>query len=196
MRQVMVACQRMILLQPLSLSPMPGLLVPVACGMLSVFGMHRALGARERAGIRRIIPGSTVPRSASPASIAACYPCYCDSIEAIQTAFGPHAHGGSIPNYTDIEPTIRISEVKIYRLGLLQAARPLYSHSFASRRVASAHQRIAPAVSQSARPRVIAQVPCLAWIAACRATSRIACPFIVCTRELPEALGCCRGLRR
>src|SRR3954452_2517967 len=33
-RQVMVACQRMILLQPLSLSSMPGLLPLAACGML------------------------------------------------------------------------------------------------------------------------------------------------------------------
>ena len=40
---------------------------------------------------------------------------YFDSAEAFQTAFGPHAQAimADIPNYTDIEPTIQISEVKI-----------------------------------------------------------------------------------
>ena len=38
-----------------------------------------------------------------------------DSVEAFQTVFGPHAESimGDIPNYTDIQPTIQISEVKI-----------------------------------------------------------------------------------
>lgn len=41
-----------------------------------------------------------------------------DSLEAFQAAFGPHAEAimGDIPNYTDIEPVIQISEVKISRL--------------------------------------------------------------------------------
>jgi uncharacterized protein (TIGR02118 family) len=40
---------------------------------------------------------------------------YFDSVEAFQTAFGPHAQTimGDIPNYTNIQPTIQISEVKI-----------------------------------------------------------------------------------
>ena len=40
---------------------------------------------------------------------------YFDSVEAFQTAFGPNAQSimGDIPNYTDIQPTIQISEVKI-----------------------------------------------------------------------------------
>ena len=40
---------------------------------------------------------------------------YFDSMEAFQTAFGPHAQAimADIPNYTDIQPTIQISEVKI-----------------------------------------------------------------------------------
>jgi uncharacterized protein (TIGR02118 family) len=40
---------------------------------------------------------------------------YFDSVEAFQTAFGPHAQtiNGDVPNYTDIQPTIQISEVKI-----------------------------------------------------------------------------------
>jgi uncharacterized protein (TIGR02118 family) len=38
---------------------------------------------------------------------------YFDSVEAFQGAFGPHAGAimGDIPNYTDIMPTIQISEV-------------------------------------------------------------------------------------
>jgi uncharacterized protein (TIGR02118 family) len=40
---------------------------------------------------------------------------YFDSVEAFQAAFGPHAQAimGDIPNYTDIQPTIQISEVKL-----------------------------------------------------------------------------------
>jgi uncharacterized protein (TIGR02118 family) len=37
-----------------------------------------------------------------------------DSVEAFQTAFGPHAQAlmGDIPNFTDIQPVIQISDVK------------------------------------------------------------------------------------
>ena len=40
---------------------------------------------------------------------------YFDSVEAFQKAFGPHADAimGDIPNYTDIQPTIQFSEVKV-----------------------------------------------------------------------------------
>ncbi|MGZ3578920.1 MAG: EthD family reductase [Syntrophales bacterium] len=40
---------------------------------------------------------------------------YFDSVEAFQAAFGPHAPAimGDIPNYTDIQPTIQVSEVKM-----------------------------------------------------------------------------------
>ena len=40
---------------------------------------------------------------------------YFDSVEAFQKAFGPHADAimRDIPNYTDIQPTIQFSEVKI-----------------------------------------------------------------------------------
>ena len=39
---------------------------------------------------------------------------YCESAEAFQTAFGPHAAEimADIPNYTPIQPIIQISEVK------------------------------------------------------------------------------------
>lgn len=38
-----------------------------------------------------------------------------ESVEAFQEAFAPHAQEllGDIPNYTNIQPTIQISEVKI-----------------------------------------------------------------------------------
>jgi len=38
-----------------------------------------------------------------------------ESVEAFQTAFGPHANAimADIPNYTDVQPTIQVSEVKI-----------------------------------------------------------------------------------
>ena len=38
-----------------------------------------------------------------------------DSVEAFQGAFGPHAKEimADVPNYTDIQPTIQISEVKM-----------------------------------------------------------------------------------
>ena len=40
---------------------------------------------------------------------------YFDTAEAFQTAFGPHAQEimADIPNYTDIQPTIQVSEVKV-----------------------------------------------------------------------------------
>lgn len=40
---------------------------------------------------------------------------YFNSVEAFQTAFGTHAEAimADIPNYTDIQPTIQISHVKI-----------------------------------------------------------------------------------
>ena len=40
---------------------------------------------------------------------------FCDSIEALQAGFGPHAREimGDIPNYTDQTPVIQISEVVV-----------------------------------------------------------------------------------
>lgn len=40
---------------------------------------------------------------------------YFDSVEAFQAAIGPHMQSimGDIPNFTDIQPTIQISEVKL-----------------------------------------------------------------------------------
>jgi uncharacterized protein (TIGR02118 family) len=52
---------------------------------------------------------------ASRASYIAMGHLYFDSVEAFQASFGPHAKAimGDIPNYTDIQPTLQISEVKI-----------------------------------------------------------------------------------
>ena len=38
-----------------------------------------------------------------------------DSVDAFQKAFGPHAGAimGDVPNYTNTEPTVQISEVKM-----------------------------------------------------------------------------------
>jgi uncharacterized protein (TIGR02118 family) len=57
--------------------------------------------------------GGTVP--GSPATYLIMFHLYFDSVGAFQTAFGPHAQEimGDIPNYTDIQPTTQISEVKI-----------------------------------------------------------------------------------
>jgi uncharacterized protein (TIGR02118 family) len=40
---------------------------------------------------------------------------YFDSVNAFQTAFGPHAKAimADIPNYTNVQPIIQISDVKI-----------------------------------------------------------------------------------
>jgi len=59
-------------------------------------------------GIAGMAPGA-------PAAFIAMGHIYCDSAKAFQAAFAPHVQGimGDIPNYTDIEPTIQISEVKI-----------------------------------------------------------------------------------
>jgi len=65
-------------------------------------------GAAVEQGIAGTTPGSR------PGFIAMGH-LYFDSMEAFQTTFGPHAEAimADIPNYTDIQPTIQFSEVKI-----------------------------------------------------------------------------------
>ena len=65
-------------------------------------------GVAVEQGIAGATPGSR------PSFIAMGH-LYFDSMEAFQTTFGPHAEAimADIPNYTDIQPTIQISEVKI-----------------------------------------------------------------------------------
>jgi uncharacterized protein (TIGR02118 family) len=51
----------------------------------------------------------------APATYVAMGHLYFDSTDSFQTAFTPHAQAimADIPNYTNIEPTIQISEVKM-----------------------------------------------------------------------------------
>jgi uncharacterized protein (TIGR02118 family) len=65
-------------------------------------------GIAVEQGLSGAAPGSR------PAFIAMGH-LYFDSAADFQTAFGPHATAimADIPNYTDIQPTIQISEVKI-----------------------------------------------------------------------------------
>ena len=51
-----------------------------------------------------------------PIYIGMCH-IFCDSVEAFQTAFGPHSKEilGDIPNYTDLAPVMQISEVVVER---------------------------------------------------------------------------------
>jgi uncharacterized protein (TIGR02118 family) len=64
-------------------------------------------GVAVEQGIGGEEPGSPAPY------LVLCH-LWFDSVEAFQTAFGPHAEelGADIPNYTNIQPTIQISEVK------------------------------------------------------------------------------------
>jgi uncharacterized protein (TIGR02118 family) len=49
----------------------------------------------------------------APATFVAMCHIFCDSVEAFQASFGPHADEilGDIKNYTDLTPVIQISEV-------------------------------------------------------------------------------------
>ena len=51
----------------------------------------------------------------SPATYIAMGHLYFDSVEEFQTAFGANAGDimADVPNYTDIQPTLQISEVKM-----------------------------------------------------------------------------------
>lgn len=51
----------------------------------------------------------------SPPAFIAMGHLYCESVEAFQAAFTPHAQEimADIANYTDIEPAIQISDVKL-----------------------------------------------------------------------------------
>mgnify|MGYP002635084460 CR=1 FL=1 len=51
-----------------------------------------------------------------PTYIGMCH-IFCESVDAFQAGFGPHAEEimGDIPNYTDLSPVIQISEVVVER---------------------------------------------------------------------------------
>ncbi len=61
---------------------------------------------------------SGVQADSSPAYIAMGHLLF-DSVEEFQASFGPHAPAivGDIPNYTNSQPTIQISEVKLSPAG-------------------------------------------------------------------------------
>ena len=65
-------------------------------------------GATVEKGLGGAAPGT-------PAPYIAMGNIYFDSIQAFQTAFGPHVEKimGDLPNFTDIEPVMQISEVEI-----------------------------------------------------------------------------------
>lgn len=51
----------------------------------------------------------------SPATYVCICNIFCNSIESFQNGFGPHADEimADIPNYTDLSPTIQISEIVV-----------------------------------------------------------------------------------
>ncbi len=64
-------------------------------------------GASVEQGLGGVEPGSP------PAYVAMGHLLF-DSVEAFQQSFGPHSEAivGDIPNYTNTQPTIQVSEVK------------------------------------------------------------------------------------
>jgi uncharacterized protein (TIGR02118 family) len=65
-------------------------------------------GMAVEQGIGGMAPGSPAPYVAMGHLLF-------DSLESFQAAFAPHVQAitGDIPNYTDIQPSIQISEVKL-----------------------------------------------------------------------------------
>ena len=64
-----------------------------------------------RAGVDQDLAGRA--RDA-PAAFVAMGDLYFDSVEVFQEAFGPHAETimADVPNYTDTQPNIQVSEIK------------------------------------------------------------------------------------
>jgi len=78
--------------------------IPMVAGLLG----EAVIGATVEKGI-----GGAAPDSSAP--IQAMGNIYFASVESFQTAFGPHAAQimGDVPNYTNIEPQVQVSEVMI-----------------------------------------------------------------------------------
>lgn len=75
--------------------------------------VQQKLGAACKSmAVEQGISGAT---PGSPPAFAAMGHMYFDSLEAFQAAFAPVAEAliADIPNYTDIQPTFQISEVKL-----------------------------------------------------------------------------------
>jgi uncharacterized protein (TIGR02118 family) len=78
--------------------------VPLVLGKLG----QACKGVAVEQGLGGITPGL-------PPAFNAMGHLYFDSVEAFQSAFGPHADElmGDIRNFTNVQPTIQVSEVKL-----------------------------------------------------------------------------------
>jgi uncharacterized protein (TIGR02118 family) len=67
------------------------------------------------AQIATVNKGLAGARPGDPATYLAMCHIFCESVEAFQAGFGPHAKEimAYIPNYTDQAPTIQVSEVVV-----------------------------------------------------------------------------------
>jgi len=75
--------------------------------------VQRKLGAAcKRVDVEHGLGGAT---PGSPPTYVAAGHLYFESVPAFQDAFGPHSKEimGDIPNYTDLQPIIQVSEVKM-----------------------------------------------------------------------------------
>ena len=68
--------------------------------------------ACKSAAVEQGLAGAT---PGSPPAFSAMGHLYFDSVEAFEGAFGPYAGEimGDIPNYTNVQPTIQVSDVKL-----------------------------------------------------------------------------------
>jgi uncharacterized protein (TIGR02118 family) len=68
--------------------------------------------ACKSAAVEQGLGGAT---PGSPPAFNAMGHLYFDSVQAFQAAFGPHADAiiSDIPNYTNVQPSIQVSEVKL-----------------------------------------------------------------------------------
>jgi uncharacterized protein (TIGR02118 family) len=75
--------------------------------------LQEKLGAALKGGA--VEQGLSGVEPGSPATYVAMGHLLFDSVEAFQSAFGPHSEAimSDIPNYTDVQLTIQISEVKM-----------------------------------------------------------------------------------
>ncbi len=75
--------------------------------------VQKKLGAALKGGA--VEQGLSGAEPGSPATYVAMGHLLFDSVEAFQRAFGPNAETimADVPNYTDIQPVLQISEVKI-----------------------------------------------------------------------------------
>ena len=75
--------------------------------------VQEKLGAALKGGA--VEQGLSGGEPGSPATYVAMGHLLFDSVEAFHNSFGPHSEAimADIPNYTDLQPTIQISEVKM-----------------------------------------------------------------------------------